>query len=151
MQTLASVLIIVFSAGLFAYWFRYSCLLILRARTSRDYSLDVAAASNLSVHRILDRLHSELRPQELAEFGRLIDRDYRIVHHLLSRAPRLGERLTGLERFMLQMDFKLMSAWNSVSSLCLGGPQRAAIEEMSEIVSFLANAAGAAGVLSTKA
>jgi hypothetical protein len=150
MQTLASVLIIVFSAGLFAFWFRYSCLLILRTRTSMDYSLDVVSASNLSVLNILDRLEGELRPQELAEFGRMIEHDYRIVHQLLSRAPRLGERLTSLERFMLQVDFKMMSAWNRASSLLLGGPRKEAVAEMSEIVSFLANAAGAAGVLSVE-
>jgi len=33
---IASILIIIFSAVLFIYWFRYTCLLILSTKTAKD-------------------------------------------------------------------------------------------------------------------
>ena len=44
-ETATTILIIVGSMLLFGYWFRYTCLLILSAKTTRDYAGEVAAAS----------------------------------------------------------------------------------------------------------
>ena len=44
-ETATTILIIVGSMLLFGYWFRYTCLLILSAKTTRDYAGEVAAAN----------------------------------------------------------------------------------------------------------
>ena len=44
---LVSILIIVVSLALFLYWFRYTCVLILSAKTSRDYAAEIASANQL--------------------------------------------------------------------------------------------------------
>lgn len=47
-EMVASVLIMAVSIALLLYWFRYSCVLILSTRTTRDYSASVALANQLS-------------------------------------------------------------------------------------------------------
>ena len=37
-ELLATTIITLSSVALFGYWFRYTCLLILSARTTRDYA-----------------------------------------------------------------------------------------------------------------
>ncbi len=44
---IASLLIIVVSTVLLIYWFRYTCLLMLRTQTARDYASGLAAANRL--------------------------------------------------------------------------------------------------------
>ncbi len=46
-ESVLTVLIIAGSGFLFAYWFRYTCLLIVSAKTSRDYAAEVATANQL--------------------------------------------------------------------------------------------------------
>src|SRR5436190_21607906 len=93
----ATSIITVSSALLFGYWYRYTCLLILSAKTSRDYAGDVAVANQLNFlevqHQLregagdLDRLHQSL------------DRDYVALAKLFQGAG--SEK--GLEDRMLQL------------------------------------------------
>ncbi|WP_321476407.1 hypothetical protein [uncultured Paludibaculum sp.] len=146
----ASIVIIVFSVALFAYWFRYSCILILRTRTSVDYAMHVAKASSLAVLEIQRLLEGSTDDLDLSAFRQALDIDYRIVNHLLSMAPMVEEHLSTVERLMLRIDFRMMSLWDAVSRRCLGGPSRLAVAEIASIVGCLANAAGSAGVLSAE-
>ena len=43
-----SIIIIVLSTALFVYWFRYTCVLILRTRDARDYAQHVAEVNHLT-------------------------------------------------------------------------------------------------------
>ena len=53
---IASLLIIVVSTVLLIYWFRYTCLLILRTPTARDYASGLAAANRLMYPDVEGRL-----------------------------------------------------------------------------------------------
>src|SRR5258708_11941916 len=68
-----ATLILTFSSFLlFAYWFRYACLLILTAKTTHDYAGAVATANRLDFPKVqlklrdqdadLDRLKDALDP-----------------------------------------------------------------------------------------
>lgn len=142
-----SVLVILFSAALFVYWFRYSCILILRTRTSSEYGSRLASHSELSFEDVQRELDSVDSPQQIEMLRAALDRDYAIVASLLAKAPGISEHFSALEHFMLHADYRVMQAWDTLSRRVLGQPSHGAITEMSAIVAFFANVAGEAGVL----
>jgi hypothetical protein len=139
---ITSIAIIAVSCGLFLYWFRYSCLLILNAKTTTDYAQDVAVANRLNfldVQRTLasangaglelDRLHAALRS------------DYKVVTLLASQALR-GGRDRSLEEAMLKLDYQAMQACYKVARFVAPTRALSALNEMSEIVMYFANSMG---------
>jgi hypothetical protein len=146
-----SALVILFSLALFAYWFRYSCILILRTRTTTDFGASLAANSDLTFDQIQRELETEAATADLLSFRKALDRDYTLIASLLAKAPGIGEQFSELEQTMLRADYRVMQAWDGLSRRLLGQPSRRAITEMSAIVGFFANAAGEAGLLSSQA
>src|SRR3981081_2769772 len=70
--------IIFFSVVLFAYWFRYSCLLILQNRVSYDQAY--AIGSGLTFPVVQQRLRGEERSLDLLDqLRRDLSNDYRIL------------------------------------------------------------------------
>ena len=55
---ISTILIVSVSMALFGYWFRYTCLLILSAKTIRDYAADVVAANALGCLEVRDALRA---------------------------------------------------------------------------------------------
>jgi hypothetical protein len=128
------------SALLFAYWFRYTCLLILSAKTARDYALEVVTANQLC---FLD-VQSQLR-QGAAQLDGLhaaLARDYDVVTYLLKHAAHSSNEESSIEARMLQMNYRLMGAWYQVSRRFSATFARQALEEMSLIIGHFANVMG---------
>src|SRR5208283_1158512 len=103
---IASFLIIGFSLLLLVYWFRYSCILLLRSQTGRTVSeLNVSdirfcfteVQSLLRTAVVLDPLHLSLQ------------RDYEILIYLLQHAAGLS--LESVEDRLLVLDYKVMQCW----------------------------------------
>src|ERR1700739_4742039 len=95
---LASLLIIGCSLVLFVYWFRYSCMLLLRnstgpARTDSRFSFTDIQRLLQSGHE-LDPLHASL------------NRDYQVLIYLLQHAAGLGTH--SIEDRLLLLDYKVM-------------------------------------------
>src|SRR6476646_9183623 len=105
-ELVTTVIITVSSVLMFGYWFRYTCLLILSAKTTRDYAADVATANQLSFLQV----QSELRenPADLDRLKASLDRDLSIVTNLIQSE-------WGMEERMLKLNYQVMSAWCSVS------------------------------------
>lgn len=150
-SVILSALVIVFSLALFLYWFRYSCILILRTRTASDFSSSLASGSPLTFDQIQRELESGSTGVDLETFRRCLEHDYELISSLLARAPGIAEHFSQLEQLMLQADYKVMQAWDTASRRLLRQPSRRAIAEMSAIVAFFANVAGEAGVLTSEA
>src|ERR1051326_8932731 len=138
-----SVVTVTMAAGsflLFAYWFRYTCLLILSAKTTRDYAGEVAAANQLGFLRV----QSQLRARSTVDLSRLqdaLDRDYALLSYLLANAATLhGE--SPIEAHMLKVYYRLMSSWSRFSRQFSVEASRRALEEMSLVVSHFANIMG---------
>jgi hypothetical protein len=139
LELIVTLVITVSSALLFGYWFRYTCLLIVSAKTTRDYAADIATANQLSFLQV----QTELREQQPADLDRLqaaLDRDLAVVTYLIQHASGQGE--WGMEDRMLQLNYRLMSAWCSVSQRFSVEAGRRALDEMSMIISHFANIAG---------
>jgi hypothetical protein len=139
LELIVTLVITVSSALLFGYWFRYTCLLILSAKTTRDYATDIATANQLSFLQV----QSQLRDQNPADLDRLqasLDRDLAVVTYLIQHASGQGE--WGMEDRMLQLNYRLMGVWCSVSRSFSPEAARRALDEMSMIISHFANVMG---------
>ena len=139
-DVVATVIITVSSALLFGYWFRYTCLLILTAKTAQDYACEVAEANNLCFPKV----QSKLRERAVANLDRLrdcLDRDYIVVIYMLGHTtPSYTEGV--LEKLMLAIDYRMLGAWYRVSCRVFPNAARHALEEMSLVVAHFANAMG---------
>jgi hypothetical protein len=130
---IASVLIITFSLVLFVYWFRYSCLLLLR----RSAEVPVAAEGfhynavqqGLKAGMDLDPLHQSL------------ERDYRLLTYLLEHAA--GLELERLEYHLLVLDYRMMQGWYRVTKSAAPQQARRALGEMAEVLNALVGRIGA--------
>ena len=136
----ATSVITVSSALLFAYWYRYTCLLILNAKTTRDYAGEVARANQLSFRDV----QTQLRDGASADLDRLqksLDRDYALLTFLFRNATGVQSE-NRLEDRMLQVDYRMMGAWYRISRRFSAQAARLALEEMSNVVAHFANAMG---------
>ena len=138
LELIVTSVITVSSALLFGYWFRYTCLLILSAKTTRDYAADIATANQLSFLQVQAQLREN--PVELDRLQSALDRDFALVTYLIQNASGQGE--WGMEDRMLQLNYRLMSTWCSFSQRFSPEAGRRALDEMSMIVSHFANSLG---------
>jgi hypothetical protein len=136
-ELVATAVITASSVLLFGYWFRYTCLLILSAKTTRDYAASVAMANQLGFLEVQSQLAKNV-PLDVLQAS--LDRDYNVLTYLLKNANAIGE--DGIEMRMLQINYRVMHAWYSVSRKFSPAAAARAIEEMSQVVAHFANAMG---------
>jgi hypothetical protein len=138
-ELIATLVITASSALLFCYWFRYTCVLILNAKTSRDFAREVAAANQLSFPAVQSQLQAA--SGDLSYLHDSLNRDYALLTYLVSHAAGHRGDL-GLEDRMLQFNYRLMGAWYRVSRPFSATAARNALQEMSLVVAHFANVMG---------
>ena len=125
----ASIFIILVSAALLAYWFRYTCVLILRTRTVKDYAAGMATANDLRFHEIQGRLVREAPAADLPSLQKALESDYRLLTYLVEHTAGLEVGGLTLEQRMLMIDFKAMRLVCALSRWVGIDYARAALEE----------------------
>ena len=138
-ELIATVIIMVSSVLLLAYWFRYTCLLMLSARTSRDYAASVALANQLSFLEVQSMLQDS---HDLDRLKELLDRDYKVLTYLLKNAAQPSNGGDAVENRMLEVDYRLMRAWYSVARRFSPSAALTAVDEMAQVVAHFANSMG---------
>ena len=139
---IASLAILVISAFLFVYWFRYTCIWILGGKAARGFAAGIAEANQLSFPSIQERLRAETGMSDLDTLRAALERDYRIVSYLLRHGAELQVGGESLEHIMLRADYRIMTGIFWVSRM-FGAPQAVnALREMTQIVDYFANAMG---------
>lgn len=138
-ELIATVIIMVSSVLLFGYWFRYTCLLILSARTSKDYAAPVALANQLSFPEVQAVLHDS---HDLDRLKELLDRDYKVLTYLLKNAANPSRGGDAVENRMLEVDYRLMRAWYSLARRISPTAALSAVDEMAQVVAHFANSMG---------
>jgi hypothetical protein len=136
------IVTVVFTASsvlLLAYWFRYTCLLIMSAKTTRDYAASVAAANQLGFLEVQSQLCDAV--PDLDRLKNALDRDYKVLTYLLKNASN-GSEEGAIEKRMLEIDYRIMGAWYSVSRRFSQSAASRAVEEMALVVAHFANAMG---------
>ena len=130
----ASFLIIAVSVVLLIYWFRYSCIMLLRdaAEHATGNALD-----QIRVQELRERLRNEpdLDPLHVA-----IQRDYQLLSYLLQNAS--GLELNAIEDRLLLWDYKLMRCWYRVTRTIAPEQAREALSEMATVLSVLSGKIG---------
>jgi hypothetical protein len=139
---ISSILIILASAALLAYWFRYTCVLILRTRTGKDYATAMATANGLRFQQIQGRLVQEASVADLPALQRSLESDYRLLTYLVEHTAGLEVGGLSIEQRMLMLDFNAMRVVCALSRWLGVDQARAALDEMSSILNHLANAMG---------
>jgi len=137
----ATIIITVSSVVLFAYWFRYTCLLILSAKTAHDYTVDVAYSNCLGFPAVQEQLQQSAAA-DLDRLRAALDNDYRVVRQLLKYMPRTEEAPSPLEAHMLGINYRVMGAWYAVCRHLSPTTAVRALNEMSNIVAHFANQMG---------
>jgi hypothetical protein len=138
----ASVLIITFSALLFAYWFRYSCILLLRNRLTSETTSDerfqfAAVQQSLKAGVALDPLHASLQ------------RDYEVFSYLLRHTA--GLELDSFEDRLLMLDYHIMQIWYRLTRTARPLQARRALGEMADVLSVLSHRIGGQGSVAGQA
>ena len=133
-----TALVVAASAVLFGYWFRYTCLLILNAKTACDYAGQVAAAHQLSFPTVRARLN-QASAIDLNTLHAAIERDYATLTRLLEGAESTE---LSIEMRMLDARYKMMNAWCRASRSLAPGSARRALDEMCSTVAYFANVLG---------
>jgi hypothetical protein len=134
---IASLLIIGFSLLLLLYWFRYSCILLLRSHAERTAS----ASAVPDVRFCFAEVQAQLRTAEVLDPLHLsLQRDYEILIYLLQHAAGLS--LESFEDRLLVLDYKLMQWWYRLTRIAAPQQARRALYEMASILNVLARKMG---------
>lgn len=132
--------IMVASSLLFVYWFRFTCVLILSARTAQDYAAKIATAHHLSFPEVQVRLQ-QAATADFDGMKDMLDRDYALVLQLMSR---MEAGKSGIEERMLSVHYFLTGVWYRTSVHFSERYGRQALEQMSQVVAHFANTVGEA-------
>lgn len=138
----ASIFFVGVSLILFAYWFRYTCLLILSTRPARDFATDVAEANRLTFREVQDSLAGPLSTAELDTLQNKLDRDYALITCLLRHGAEFKVAGSAIEDRMLMVHYGIMRRWYALARRCSAVRSRQALEEMAQIVSHFAGIMG---------
>ena len=130
---IASFLIIGFSVLLLAYWFRYSCILLLRSQAERATSTCTVSDIRFCFAEVQARLRTAevLDPLHLS-----LQRDYEILIYLLQHAAGLS--LESIEDRLLVLDYQVMQWWYRLTRIAAPQQARQALYEMASILNVLA-------------
>jgi hypothetical protein len=126
-----SILIILVAVFLLVYWFRYSCLLLLRGQTARLEHTPVA--DSFQFREVQRRISFEVH---LDPLHRCLDRDYQILTYLRQNASGFG--LHGLEDRLLVWDYRAMHWWYQLTKTAAPEQARGALCEMASVIDTLA-------------
>src|SRR5947207_2183860 len=128
---IAGIFIIAVSLILFVYWFRYSCVMLLRNAAERAGALTVDD-ERFSVAKVMERLKTE---RELDPLERALERDYHVLTYLIEHAADL--ELASIENRLLLMDYKLMRIWSHLTRTAAPEQSRRALAEMASVLGVL--------------
>jgi hypothetical protein len=126
------------------YWFRYTCLVILRTQTAKDYSKVVAEANGLTFLETRGKLEREGR-DTLDNIQQSLHRDYELVCSLLQHTSAPGSGSSAFQRVLLRFDYFVMRSLYPVARVGSRSLARYALIEMASVVSYLAHCMGERG------
>jgi hypothetical protein len=129
---LAGILIIAFSLALLIYWFRYSCILILRNQAAEVVPVPDAVEGRFSFSQVRESLKCE---EELDPLRVALDRDYRVLTYLIEHAA--GLELASLEDRLLMLDYWIMRRVYRLTRTLAPGQARQALVEMATVLDIL--------------
>ena len=141
-ELVATIVITASSVLLFGYWFRYTCMLILSAKTTRDFASDVAALAELGFNQVESQLRVGTGGADLDRLRTALDRDYAVLNQLLEQTKYVGINDASVEQYMLQVHYKVSRIRFQISKRLSQSASQQALQEMSSVVAHFANVIG---------
>jgi hypothetical protein len=138
---IASLVILSVSTVLFLYWFRYTCELILSARTAASYAAGVSAVNGLSWSSVSAELHAA-PASAFADMMDSLRQDYRKLDDVLSRSKSDDADQVAFERGMLRGYFCWSVAMFTLLRVCSDRSARQMLATMSRVIEHQANLIG---------
>jgi len=135
-------LLIGVTLALFGVWFRYTCVLILKAKPARDYSLEVASANELKFLEVQQSLACIRERGDLDTLQRHLVGDYRLLTYILRHGAQFQIGASRMERRILMLDFELTRLWYALTCRLSAAISRKSLQEMISIIAHLANFMG---------
>jgi hypothetical protein len=134
---LAGILIIASSLALFVYWFRYSCVLILRNRCEAAEASTSVLDGRFGFAAVRERLKAgcALDPLQIC-----LERDFRVITYLIEHAA--GLELESIEDRLLIFDYRVMQCVYRLSRTVAPLRARKALSEMASVLGVLAHRIG---------
>src|ERR1700745_3391450 len=126
-ELITTVVIIASSVLLFGYWFRYTCLLILSAKTTRDFAGQVAAANQLGFLDVQTQLRAT--SVNLDSLRDPLDPDYAVLSSMLKQVQGSSVEGSSLETSMLAVNYRVMRSWSQVVGVFSPAAACKALEE----------------------
>jgi hypothetical protein len=144
---IANSFVIGTTAVLFLLWCRYVCSLMLAAQTSRDFSDAVARANSLEFPSVLrsiesDEVHSTA---QLDAFVAALERDFEVVTYLVRHMGGSPGADSGVERWMLKVDYRVQALWYRVMRQMSEVWARRKVNQMALIICHFADLIGERG------
>jgi len=139
---IVSVIMTGVSVCLFIYWLRYTCQLILSAKSARDYTRDVAEANNLLFLQVQEELAKVRERFDLDTLHTKLENDYRLLTYLLVHGPSFHANGDRLEQIMLMLNFRLLKAYYALICPVSVSIGKRALNEMTQVVGYFANRMG---------
>jgi hypothetical protein len=130
---LAGILIVALSLALFIYWFRYSCILILRNRSEIAAASALVRDNRFSYADVLERLSYDPALDVLQDS---LQRDYCILKYLVEHAA--GLELGSLEDRLLMFDYRVMRGVYRLTRTAAPQQARNALSEMAAVLGVIA-------------
>ena len=124
----ASILIIGFSLVLLVYWFRYSCVLLLRNSAVDSEAFD----QRFAFAKVRRQLQAGA---EVDVLHKLLEQDYQLLTYLFEHAA--GLNLPTLEDRLLVLDYRIMQFYYRLSKTAAPAQARRALAEMASVVGVL--------------
>jgi len=128
----SSILIILFSLVLLIYWFRYSCMLLLRNRMEAAVSVRTVKDSRFSFGAVQEQLKTA---EALDPLHRSLQRDYEVFVYLVEHASGLS--LESFEDRLLRLDYRIMQGRYDLTKRMFPRQARLALSEMASIMAIL--------------
>jgi hypothetical protein len=122
---LASILIAIVSLVLLIYWFRYTCILLLRSNTEPVSAGQTPPAD------------PQAAPDALRHG---LERDFRMLTYVWRHGAGLGDQ--SLEERILVLDFRIMRLCYRLTRTAAPAQARNALAEMAAVVAFLGQKLG---------
>ncbi len=135
---IASVLIIAVSLVLLGYWFRYACILLLRANSERSDAQPCAFDEQPCA------FDEQPEPDRLRQS---LERDFRVLTYLCQHGAGLSDQ--SFEARLLIWDFRVMRFWCRITRSVAPQQARDALAEMAAVVAALTQKMGRQAGLNT--
>lgn len=137
---MVSVLVLIFSAALFFFYWQVTVQRILRRAFDQEYFQTMVSTIGLEFPTLRKAFEEPNAPIDYAGLRMIVKRDFRALTYLLKNAANVGQRYSGEERLLI-FYFRLVLI-SLIARHWLRLREKPAVLELAAILQYFANSLG---------